>query len=319
MEKLDLKDRKILYYLDFDSRQSFRSLGKKVGLSKDVVTSRVKKLQENDILKGFFAVLNYPKISITIYRFYFTFQNVTPEIKKEILDFFIKNQTVGAVKSIEGSYDLLVAIYVKSYPEAHGFWQNTLKKYGKYFSKKVFTAFSQEEFYTYRFLLDDKDIQPLILHKWFDSGNRIEIDDLDYKLLRLITENSRLSTLDMAKQLNTTSSVINYRLKKLNESEVILSYRLNLNFPKLGYFPFKVDIELNQFDKIDKILGYIKSNQNFTYLCKTIGYVDLEIAFLLNNSYQLNQIMEDLSNKFPNAIKNYSYFSVIKTYKDYTI
>jgi len=67
MEKLDLKDRKILYYLDFDSRQSFRSLGKKVGLSKDVVTSRVKKLKENNIINSFFAVLNYPKMMYTIY------------------------------------------------------------------------------------------------------------------------------------------------------------------------------------------------------------------------------------------------------------
>ena len=44
MERLDLKDRKILYHLGLDSRQSFRAIGKKVGLSKDVVTNRVKKL-----------------------------------------------------------------------------------------------------------------------------------------------------------------------------------------------------------------------------------------------------------------------------------
>ena len=47
MEKIDLKDRKILYELDIDSRQSFRNIGRKVGLSKDVVASRVKKLKEN--------------------------------------------------------------------------------------------------------------------------------------------------------------------------------------------------------------------------------------------------------------------------------
>lgn len=46
MEKLDLKDRKLLYYLEQDSKQSFRALGRKVGLTKDVVASRVKKLQE---------------------------------------------------------------------------------------------------------------------------------------------------------------------------------------------------------------------------------------------------------------------------------
>jgi len=40
-----LKDRKLLYHPDLDSRQSFRFLGRKVGLSKDIVASRVKKLQ----------------------------------------------------------------------------------------------------------------------------------------------------------------------------------------------------------------------------------------------------------------------------------
>ena len=31
MVKIDLKDRKILYQLDIDSRQSFRLIGKKIG------------------------------------------------------------------------------------------------------------------------------------------------------------------------------------------------------------------------------------------------------------------------------------------------
>jgi len=44
MEKLDLKDRKILHELDKNSRQSFRIIGRKVSLSKDVVANRVKKL-----------------------------------------------------------------------------------------------------------------------------------------------------------------------------------------------------------------------------------------------------------------------------------
>ncbi len=101
------------------------------------------------------------------------------------------------------------------------------------------------------------------------------------------------------------------------ESEIIIGYTINIDLPKLGYYSCKGDIELNQFDKVDNILNYIKSNPNFEYMCKTIGYVDLEIGFYLNNSYQLNQIMEDLSSKFPDAIKNYTYFSVIKTYKDY--
>ena len=55
MEKLDLKDRKILYHLDIDSRQSFSSIGRKVGLHKDVVANRVNKLVEKGIIRNFFT------------------------------------------------------------------------------------------------------------------------------------------------------------------------------------------------------------------------------------------------------------------------
>ena len=317
MEKLDLKDKKILYHLDLDSRQSFRSLGKKVGLSKDIVTSRVKKLQEIGIIKGFYAMIDYLKLGYSVFRFYFSFQNVTPELKKEIIDYFINEKYVGDVKSLEGNYDLLVAIGVKNYPQARAFWQNTLENYGKYFSKRVFTAFFQEDTYAYRFLLDEKNNRPRRIYQCFDTGKRVEIDDLDNKIIKLITKNARISTIDMANALNSTSSIIHYRLKKLIDSSIIMVYRLHIDFTKIGYYVYKVDIELNRFDVIKKIINYIESNPNLICRMGTIGYVDLEIAFLLNNSIQLNQIMEDISNKFPDAIKNYSYYIGIKTYKDY--
>ncbi len=44
MTKIDLKDRKILYELDLDCRQSNNQIGKKVGLRRDVVAYRIKKI-----------------------------------------------------------------------------------------------------------------------------------------------------------------------------------------------------------------------------------------------------------------------------------
>ena len=51
MIKLDLKDRKILYNLDINSRQTFKELARKVGLSKDSVKYRIDKLVEKVNLK----------------------------------------------------------------------------------------------------------------------------------------------------------------------------------------------------------------------------------------------------------------------------
>jgi DNA-binding Lrp family transcriptional regulator len=71
MYNLDVKERKILYQLDIDSRQSFRSIGRKVGLSKDVVSSRVKKLQENGVIRQFYPIINPMRMGYTWLRLYF--------------------------------------------------------------------------------------------------------------------------------------------------------------------------------------------------------------------------------------------------------
>ena len=83
MVKIDVKDKKILYQLEWDSRQSFRSIGRKVGLSKDVVTSRVKKLEQMGIIRSYITFISPGRLGYTIIRFYFKFQYISPEKKQE--------------------------------------------------------------------------------------------------------------------------------------------------------------------------------------------------------------------------------------------
>ena len=61
--KLDLKDKKLLYELDMHARQPNSQLAKKVGLSKQAVQYRISRLQEKGIIKGFYPVINVPKLS----------------------------------------------------------------------------------------------------------------------------------------------------------------------------------------------------------------------------------------------------------------
>jgi len=91
MEELDLKDRKILYQLDLNSRQSFSQIGKKIGIHKDVVARRVKKLMENGIIKCITCTNDY-KLGFFYLRFCFSYQYVTPEIKKKKNQIFFKKK-----------------------------------------------------------------------------------------------------------------------------------------------------------------------------------------------------------------------------------
>jgi Lrp/AsnC family transcriptional regulator for asnA, asnC and gidA len=317
MEKIDVKDRKILYELDLDSRQSFRAIGKKVGLSKDVVGYRVKKLQEKGIIREFQTHTNTSGLGYAWYRFYFNCQYVSPKIMDEIVDYFVKAKYAHAVLTTEGTYDLVVNTHTKEVPKAYFVWENILSKYRDYFANQVFSVIYKSYSYDYPFLLDSKDKKRTKRKKTLVCGSEktVEIDDLDHKILKLITSNSRMPTIDIAKKLDSTVNTINSRIKKLIKKKVIESFRILIDFPKLGYHLYKADVVLRDHGKINKIIEYIENNPNLEGIIRSIGYVDLELVFILNNVNQLHEIMKDLSEKFPDTIKNYSNYRSIKTHK----
>ena len=319
MEKLDLKDRKILYYLDINSRQSFASIGKKVGLHKDSVADRVKKFQDKGIIINFFTkVYGSTLYKGTSFRCYFSFQNITPDIKKEIINYLVESKYTITVRSLEGNYDILFFIMTESNSKAYSFWDKLMENYREYFSKKEFHGIYHESTYDYLFLLDEKDYKKenrKAMYQWYYDEKIEKLNDLDYKIIRLISQNSRLPAIEIAKKLNSTAVTITNRIEKLRKLEIIKGFQVNINWPKIGYYIYKVDIELKKSKELNKIIKYVEENPNLVWYFKSIGYVDLEFGFILNNVYQLHKIMEDLSIKFPDTIKNYTYFSVTKTHK----
>ena len=70
MYKLDLKDRKILYELDLNCRQSNTQIGKKVGLKKDVVNYRINNMGKEGVIKNFWTAINTFKLGYDVFRVY---------------------------------------------------------------------------------------------------------------------------------------------------------------------------------------------------------------------------------------------------------
>jgi Lrp/AsnC family transcriptional regulator for asnA, asnC and gidA len=316
MEKLDLKDRKILYHLDQDSRQSFSQVGKKVGLHKDVVAYRVNNLLEKGIIR-FIACINEYKLGISYLRFCLTYQYVTPEIKKEIIEYFVNNKYTVAIHAAEGHYNLVILVAVKNTPVFYNAWCKIFGKYRDYFANQVFSIFCETIEYKYSFLLDDGEPkkEDRVLFKRYDDGKVTKIDELDHQILKLLHYNARMPTIEIAKNLNSTAVTINNRISKMEKSGVILGFRTLIDYSKIGYQYYKVDIVLKDPKKSEKIVEYVENNPNLVGRIVSLGYVDLEFVFFLQSANQLHELMNDLSSKFPDVIKSYIHFTITNTHK----
>jgi len=315
MVKIDSKDREILYQLDLDSRQSFAKIGNKVGLSKTVVAYRVNKLIENDIIKTFYTVIDAFKLGYISFRIYLVYQYMTQEKEKEIISYFTSQKLNWWTISAEGRFDLALIMWVKNINDFYSFWDETLKRFRDYFMEQQFSVYIQQYSYRYSYLLDDMKKSDRTKFEITGGGAQVKIDDLDFRLLRLIAPSARMPAKELAKRLNTTVAVVNYRIKKLMKEDVIQGFRTDIDLTKLGYQFFKADIDLRDFKQRGKIMNYAKTNPHLVRIDKSVGISDLELEYHVPSLNQFHDIMKDLVNKFPDIIKKYKYVYAAKLHK----
>ena len=117
---LDLKDKKILLELDFNARQSNSEIAKKVGLSKQGVDYKIKNMISKGIITGFYPVINITKLGYYYCRLFIKFQNLTKNKEEEIFSYFKAHKRINWIVKFYGTYDVVMASYVKSVSEFKG-------------------------------------------------------------------------------------------------------------------------------------------------------------------------------------------------------
>ena len=103
MIELDKKDREILFHLSLNARASLSDLSRKTRLSKEVIHYRIKNLERNGVIEGYYAVINTYKLGKVFYRVYMKTINMTQQIEKEFISFLKNHPKVTWVVEIDGA------------------------------------------------------------------------------------------------------------------------------------------------------------------------------------------------------------------------
>ena len=112
LSNMDDKDIEILKHLSVDGRQSARQLSHRLGVSTVTILSRIKKLEEEKIIKGYSVRLNHELLGfdITAIIEIKTNKGKMLDIENEIA----KNDSVIAVYDITGDADMVVIAKFKT-------------------------------------------------------------------------------------------------------------------------------------------------------------------------------------------------------------
>jgi len=311
-QKLDAKDLKIISELDMDARQSIASIARKAGVSKETANYRIRQLQERGIIEGFYAIIDVSRIGFEIHRLVIRFQRMSPEIEKEMISYLKNDKSVGWIVSLHGNWDMAMLFWARNTLEFKQVYDKLLKKYGKYIQKRALSIVTRIRNYKNNYLYGTDDPEEKTIG---DAGN-IRIDSVDLKILEMLSENSRMPSVEIAGRTGVAPNTVKNRISYLTRHGVIKGFRAKINHSLLGYRHYKVFLNLEDLSQKETVLRFLKPLPNVIYITEAIGESDLEFEAMFQKDEDLNHMLTTLRRECPGLIKDYE---IILTYYEHRV
>ncbi len=306
--KLDVKDRKIIYELDKNSRQTLNEIARKVKLSKDVVNYRIKKLEKEGYLLGYQTLIDFTKIGYVAIRFHISLTETSPKKEEEIINYLIKNPKVFLVSETEGDTNLSLGILIKEIYEIKDFQREFEQKFKSSIKESKIGIYMDLYHFNRDYLVGKNTRTDKILA--INSNKKIKTDEKDIKILKLLSKNSRIPIIEIASKLKMNANTVASRIKSLEKNKVILGYKILFGFSKIDYNYIKVDLTLKNTSREKEILQFCENHNNIIYLLWAVGGADAELFLEIESTEKFLELMKNMREKFKEIIEwKYSIFT----------
>jgi Lrp/AsnC family leucine-responsive transcriptional regulator len=314
MRKLDVKDRRLLYELDVNSRRSNRQLAKAIGVSEQVLGYRIKRLLEEGTIKSFHIRFSPLQMGFIHLKVYVRLFNITPKSEQEMIAKLVQNRNLFWFVSTRGKYDMVLTFVARSVQEFDRVFKEINKEFGKYFFDKDIVFLTSGWTYTRNYLAPNQERES---YCYGLQGQVSTMDESDEEIVRAIATNARLEATSIAKEVGLGPDAIRYRLKRLEESHLITGYGVNIRYAGAGrtYYILLFHFQNMNEEKFAKLKEIGFQNENVIIHINTIGSHDVEFELEVAEKKELDALLLKLRSEFAGDLKDYELIEVTNEHK----
>ncbi|MEH7110234.1 MULTISPECIES: Lrp/AsnC family transcriptional regulator [Bacillaceae] len=122
----------------------------------------------------------------------------------------------------------------------------------------------------------------------------MELDKIDFQILRLLSQNSRIQWKELGEQIHMTGQAVGNRIKKLEENGVIKSYSIIVDEMKLGLaFTAFVIIHMKTANHVS-FRQFIQEHHEIVEAHRISGGGCYHLKIKVQSQEQLNQFLDQL-------------------------
>ncbi|MFH1641488.1 MAG: AsnC family transcriptional regulator [Nanoarchaeota archaeon] len=158
-------------------------------------------------------------------------------------------------------------------------------------------------------------------------GETVKLDVKDKKILEILSKNSRITISQLAREIRLSRDTVDYKIKRMQDLNVILQFYPVINFRKMKYMVFHVFINIDESDKKrqGEFMEVLKNHPNIYRVMEYSDQWDYEFVLISKTMEEFNQSIAQITYEFSDIIleksklvKMETYFSTLLPYKFHT-
>lgn len=296
--RLDAKDTRLLMLLRDDARMPISMLAKRLGLNRDTVKYRMKRLETSGVIRRYYAEIDRSVFGMLVCRV-FLLLDETDQKKQALLVQELKDHpNTEALLEYNDRWDLKWVLVAHTLEELDDIIMRIATKYAG--------------------VILEKDTLVVVRWTratgWDPEQQRETIDDVDMRLLARLSDDCRENAVSLARAVSLGSDAVIARIKRLKSSGVIRKFTINIDQQRLGRQQYTVMLQMKQFDERHQSMlkEFVRERPQVIRCMKTIGTWDIMMMISVGDVTEFHMIVKALKVMFSDVIKNYESYLVYR-------
>ncbi len=311
--KIDLKDRKILRELDMNARVNIKELAKKVQLSRQVVQYRIERMRREGLLLGALTIFDSGVVGQRWFRIIIQLNKINKVEKEKFIEHLKNHPQVFWVGEVGGNWDFIVNFIVEDQFSFNRIFEKFLEEWGKFVQRYEVLTYINVTDQARQYVLPEYEVKKTEFFHEMKYDSKIKLDELDKKIISLISNNAWRSALEIGNKLKVSYKTIQNRIRELEKNKIILGYRLWIRPRKLGYETHMIFLGIHTYrPELEKQLYEFLRHPNVTFVVKHLGLWRIGIEMDVSSSREFQDFLVELRTRFGEIISTYETFPIFE-------
>jgi Lrp/AsnC family leucine-responsive transcriptional regulator len=308
---LDVKDKKILNELLLNSRISTTQLAKKVGVSREVATYRIKRLEEQEIIRSYFTLIDYEALRCKRHVVFMQLTKASPKKEQEILTYLQEHKYITYLSPIISKWNFVFDLIIPEEKNLREIIQEITNHTQDYLGSFIVISGDIEgKFYPTKIVGTNKEII-------FQQAQKTKLDSTDKQLLRILSTNANIEYAQLSRKLDMPATTIAHRIKQLEKKSVIHGYTCSVDYKKLGWQFYNIQLKTST-QNMKQFYTFIKEHENIAFYYEYLGHEnwDMDLGIIAEDIETLRAVILEIKQHFGEEIHIQNMYAVGELVKD---